>query len=112
MHVSAEHVVKFNQPKARLGFKIPLRSFEFPYLTTPVCGPRLPDELKIGRVSLANLQPDEPCSSRRHLAHRAPAVYNLMSLIYLTASGSYKSAAYVLEIVPLSLASLNSKHNA
>lgn len=111
-HVNAEHAVKFNQPKACLEFKIPPRSFEILYLTTPVCGPRLPDELEIGRVSLANLQPDEPCSSRRHLAHRAPAVYNLMRLICLTASELYKSAAYVLKIVSLSLASPNFKYNA
>lgn len=103
--------MKFNRPKLAW-FKIPPRSFEILYLTAPVCGPRLPDELEIERVSLTNLQPDEPCSSRRHLAYRAPAVYNLMSLICLTASGLYKSAAYVLKIVPLLLASPNFKYNA
>lgn len=52
--------MKFNRPKACLGFKIPLHSFEILYLTTPICELRLLDELEILRILFANLQPDEP----------------------------------------------------
>ena len=55
-HVNAEHAVKFNRPKLAW-LKIPLRSFEILYLTTPVCGLRLLCGLKLGACRLLVCNP-------------------------------------------------------